>query len=124
MLKVDEFWATPNWKENLKNGLKTNKDLYVYLDREIQSLSDIAKETDKADLKAILTQQQAAAVVPNFKDIEQARNELRQSPMAKASVEKLLTLERSTGNFAMVQYLEGRLENLNKWEKENEKSSN
>lgn len=123
MMKVDEFWATPNWKENLKNGLKSNKDLFVYLDREINSLSGIAKDADKADLKAILDQQ-TAAVAPNFKEIEQARNELRQSPMAKASVEKLLMLERSMGNFAMVQYLEGRLENLNKWEKENEKASN
>ncbi|OYZ17928.1 MAG: hypothetical protein B7Y39_14365 [Bdellovibrio sp. 28-41-41] len=123
MIKVDEFWATPNWKENLKNSLKSNKDLFVYLDREIQSLSSIAKDADKADLQAILTQQ-TAGVAPNFKDVEEARNELRRSPMAKASVEKLLMLERSTGNFAMVQYLEGRLENLNKWEKENEKASN
>lgn len=122
LLKVDEFWATPNWKENLRTGMKSNKDLFVYMEREIQSLSEVSKETDKTELKSILSQQ-AAIVPPNFKEIEEARNELRKKPMEKASVEKLLGLEKTVGNFAMVQYLEGRLENLNKWEKENAKTN-
>jgi hypothetical protein len=122
MMKVDEFWATPNWKENLKNSVKSNKDLFVYVEREIQALSDIAKAADQAELKGILAQQ-AAITPPNFKEVEEARNELRKKPMEKASVEKLLGLERTMGNFAMVQYLEGRLENLTKWEKENEKTN-
>ncbi len=123
LMKVDEFWATPNWKENLRTGVKSNnKDLFVYMEREIQALTEISKDPDKAELKTILTQQ-AAVVPPNFKEIELARNELRKKPMEKASVEKLLGLEKTVGNFAMVQYLEGRLENLNKWEKENAKTN-
>lgn len=122
LMKVDEFWATPSWKESLKAGAQSKKDLFVYVEREIQSLMDIAKDQDKADLKGIIDLQ-VAQTAPNFKDIEEARNELRKKPMEKASVEKLLGLERTIGNFAMVQYLEGRLENLNKQEKANEKTN-
>jgi len=47
--------------------------------------------------------------VPQVSSVEAARNEVRQAPLDKSKLENLLTLEKQARNFAMVQYLEGRI---------------
>lgn len=50
---------------------------------------------------------------PNLKNIEVARNEVRQAPFDRLKLEKLLNVEKTSKNFAMVQYLETRIKQLN-----------
>ncbi len=109
--KLNEFWNS-SWKENLKKSALEAGVFHRLVSQEIEMLQTVASADNQKLLKSFETPV-AIQEKPNFKNIEMARNEVRQSPFDKSKLEKLLDVEKISKNFAMVQYLETRIKQLN-----------
>lgn len=108
--KVKEFWARATWKTDLEKSVKDGAEFRSLIAKEIQALKTAALPEDQAFFAALETSNNGTVLgLPDLKEIEAAREVVRQKPMDTAAVEKLLELEKKARNFAMVQYLEGRL---------------
>ncbi len=108
--KVTELWATAGWKEALQKSLNDAGEFKSLAVAEIDALKSVADKENLAAIEAIQASPAAVATKPTAQVLEQARNEVRQNPVDRARIEKLLSLEKQAGDFAMVHYLEGRLQ--------------
>ncbi|MEK6773929.1 MAG: tetratricopeptide repeat protein [Bdellovibrionota bacterium] len=115
LAKVDEFWKNSKWKEYLKTSANEIPELMVLVEKEVQTLAEVASSADATELKSILGPKKILAKL-SLRETEEARNELRADPLNKDLMNKLLGIEKQNKNFAMVQYLEGRMKNLEKKE--------
>lgn len=107
--KVVEFWARPSWKSDLARSIETGAEFRGLMARELTSLKNAASTADQQYLSELEYKNAAVLSLPNLKEIEIAKDELRKAPLNTSAVQRLLDLERKTKNFAMIQYLEGRL---------------
>ena len=111
MAKVKEFWSA-SWKESLQTASVMEMRLVPVFENEVKALSEVALDGDRNFFSG-LKPQVASTQKPVLAELEAARNNLRNKPMDRLAVENLLKLESLAGNKAMVQYLEGRLANMN-----------
>lgn len=111
-VKVQEFWKDSGWKKSLEDSVQGDARLKGLVAVELGALKDVAPEEHKAFLSDLVAATQAPAKVVPLAEVEAARQDLRAKPFDKGGVEKLLGLEKQNQNFAMVQYLEGRLKTL------------
>lgn len=110
--KVKEFWANPHWKEDLAKSVKDGAEFRALIGEELAALKAAAPEEHRAIFAQLEDANHGEMSLPDVKDLELARRDVREKPLDRASVEKLLELEKKTRHFAMVQYLEGRLRGL------------
>jgi hypothetical protein len=108
--KVTEFWAS-NWQAPLQKSVTEAGEFRLLVEQEIKALQAIAEPTHQTFLKQLLETREIASV-PDLKSAEAARNEVRESPLDKVRLQKLLGIEKQNKNMAMVQYLEGRIKTL------------
>lgn len=108
--KVTEFW-TANWKDPLQKSIAEAGESRFLIDQEIAMLQEVAGPTVQPVLQQLLDKREVAAI-PAFQEVENSRNAVREAPLDKTRLEKLLQLEKQSKNFAMVQYLEGRIRQL------------
>jgi tetratricopeptide (TPR) repeat protein len=113
--KVDEFWKNSNWSEALKTswqqvGLRSLIQVEVNALREVAPQDVVAK---LADFSVAETQKQQEAR-PSLQEIQNARNVVHQNPFDKQALQALLDLEKKSENTAMAQYLQNRIEGLDK----------
>ncbi len=109
--KLSEFWNS-QWKESLKKSAAEAGEFHSLMAQEIEMVSSVASPENKKLLATFVTPT-LPAEKPNLKNIESARNDVRQSPFDRLKLEKLLDVEKNSKNFAMVQYLETRIKQLN-----------
>ena len=109
--KLNEFWNS-SWKDSLKKSAAEAAEFKSLVSQEIEMLSSVASAENKKLLATFVTPV-TTQEKPNLKNIEVARNEVRQSPFDLLKLQKLLDVEKSSKNFAMVQYLETRIKQLN-----------
>lgn len=111
-VKVKEFWAQ---NQSLEKYAQVD-DLYKkQVQSELGILQQIAPAESKASLDVITAKIQASSdqkAVPALKDLETARNDLRQRPFETETLKKVLDLEKQSGHTAMVQYLQARLDHI------------
>ncbi len=116
--KVQEFWADTKAVGQLTDSLEqATIEVRPLVENEIQILMTIAPEASKSKLaEALKPKSQAVAAIekPSIQIIETARAAVRSNPMDRQSIENLLELETKFGRPAMVSYLKGRLETLEK----------
>lgn len=113
--KVAEFWAAPNWKSELEKSVQDGFEVRSLIADEIAALKTAARSEDQEFFKKLESensQTSTLAARPDLKQIEAARDLVRANPLDRTAAEKLLELEKKSKNFAMVQYLEGRLRSL------------
>jgi len=114
--KVEEFWKNPHWTSALKASWEQG-DLRSVMVPEIQALREIAPpESQKflADLVVVKGENPLAAQRPSLQELQKARALVNQNPFDKGALQSLLELEKKSQNTAMTQYLQTRLENLEK----------
>ncbi len=107
LAKVNEFWASPNWQSDLQKSVESNAELSSLTTQEIQLLTDVAPESPKQFLASL--KPPTAPSGPSLAEVEAMRDQVRKHPFDRTAVENLMGLEKESKNFAMVQYLEGRL---------------
>jgi hypothetical protein len=108
--KTQELWASAGWREALQKSLNEAGDFRTLVTAEIDALKGSAEGETLAALSAISAAPSTVAEKPTREALESARNDVRQNPFDRALLEKLLGLEKQAGDFAMVHYLEGRLQ--------------
>lgn len=109
--KLAEFWGNPAAMEKFKAASNIEHEgLRRFAREEIRTLIPFAPETAAVDLKAA---EEAfvgtVAIRPDARDVERARQTVRENPLDRSHIEQLLKIERASGHAPMVQYLEGRL---------------
>ncbi len=108
--KLSEFWNS-QWKDSLRKSANEAGEFHSLIAQEIEMVSSVATLENQKVLATFVTPA-VTADKPNFKNIELARNEVRQAPFDRQKLEKLLDVEKTSKNFAMVQYLETRIKQL------------
>jgi hypothetical protein len=113
--KVEEFWKSLNWQAPLKTSWQ-KAELRSLIVSEVNSLREIApQEYQSALADFVLNKNDTAATVrPSLKEIQTARNLVHGNPFDKQALQALLDLEIKSENPAMTQYLQTRIENLEK----------
>lgn len=114
--KVNEFWqnaeALPQLEKSLDLATVEVRPLVV---KEIQLLSEVAPAEKQTQLTAFIHKPTAiAAEKPSLQVLEGAKAAVRSNPMDAQSIRNLLELEQKWGRPAMVSYLKGRLDSLDK----------
>ena len=108
--KLNEFWSSP-WKESLKKSASEAGEFQSLVAQEIQMLTSVATPENQKLMAGFIVAP-APVEKPNLQNVEVARNEVRQAPFDRVKLEKLLDVEKTSKNFAMVQYLETRIKQL------------
>lgn len=114
--KAKEFWSQPNSLESFKTYSALNPQWNKFITEEIQALSDEAPESQKTVWKIAATSMmttEKSSTPPSFIELETARTHLKKNPFSVQAIENVLTLEKKSNRTRMVEYLEGRLANLN-----------
>lgn len=114
-VKVNEFWQNKTAMDALFSIYPQQEHpVRELLKAEVVFLTEIAPPQYQAQFANFWTSAKSAPEFKkiDFKIIEQARSDLRQDPLNKDKVVKLLDLEKGFGESAMVSYLESRLANL------------
>jgi hypothetical protein len=115
-LKVKEFWQAPQWKENFIQSSEVMAELRKEsIQSEMAQLSEVAPELEKTFFKnrsVEIQQKGLKASTVAIGEIEKAKSVVREKPFDKAAIENLFQMEKENKNLAMMQYLEGRLKNL------------
>ncbi|PIS11887.1 MAG: hypothetical protein COT73_01465, partial [Bdellovibrio sp. CG10_big_fil_rev_8_21_14_0_10_47_8] len=115
--KVDQFWKDSTWLQSLKTAWE-EKPLRRLLKVETEALRAIAPNEEQAQILALTTttttDRVAASPRPDAKEISKAREKVYLEPTNRAALEMLLSLEKQSENKPMIQYLQTRLETLNK----------
>ncbi len=106
--KTSELWATAGWQQALQKSVDEAGTFRSLAVEEIQALKTVAPQQTVVQLES-LQPRDVAQAKPSVAALESARDEVRQSPFDVKAIQRLLQLEKQTGDFAMVQYLEGRL---------------
>ena len=109
--KLGEFWATA-WKEPLQKSIIDAGNLRPLIEKEVRILKGVALPADQSFFASLLEVHSETAMRPAAQTIEAARNGVRESPCDRPRLEKLLKIEKQSKNFAMIQYLEGRISQL------------
>jgi Glu-tRNA(Gln) amidotransferase subunit E-like FAD-binding protein len=115
-VKVKEFWQAPKWKENFIQSSEVMAELRKEsIQSEMAQLSEVAPELEKTFFKnrsVEIQQKGLRASTVAIGEIEKAKSVVREKPFDKAAIENLFQMEKENKNLAMMQYLEGRLKNL------------
>lgn len=107
--KETEFWSQDGWRQDLQKSLAAGRFASL-ITPEIEALKGAAPEEHRAYLVELRVEPAAATVVAvPAQEIETAREALRLRPLDREVIQSSLDLEKRAGNFAMAQYLEGRL---------------
>lgn len=115
--RVSELWADESAIAALEQAATQEKgDRRKMVLKEIAALEIAAPEAVKTRLSAVSSKSDSteASLASLSADIKKAREAVRLSPMDRASVERLLDLERKRGDQAMSAYLENRVSTLPK----------
>ncbi|MBX2993872.1 MAG: hypothetical protein KF681_03600 [Bdellovibrionaceae bacterium] len=111
--KVKEFWSGSNWKADLEKSVQEGAEFRTLIAQELAALKVAAPEADQAFFAGLEAKNsQSVLGLPDVKELQAAREAVRQSPLDRSAANRLLELEKKSKNFAMVQYLEGRLKSL------------
>jgi hypothetical protein len=108
--KVNEFWASA-WKESLQKSASEAGEFHMLVEKEIEILKTVANIENQAFLAQVKVPN-LMTERPTHQILELAKDDVRQSPFDKIKLEKLLDIEKQSKNFAMVQYLESRIKQL------------
>jgi hypothetical protein len=113
--KVQEFWNNTKAFNDLKVALESSSlEVRNFVGPDLKLLAEVAPADKKNLVQAALDVKGTTAVAVNAKEIESARQVVREDPMNLAKLENLLSLEKAAGTTPMVVYLENRLESLKK----------
>jgi hypothetical protein len=108
--KVVEFWANEKALAQLDDSMKIETGVRrALLLNEIKVLAEVAPEGRKAQLASLTALPEKSIETPALVVIEGARQAVRDNPLSRERIEKLLALEKQMGRAPMVAYLEGRL---------------
>ncbi|MCM2282877.1 MAG: hypothetical protein NDI61_13640, partial [Bdellovibrionaceae bacterium] len=115
--KVAEFWANETAIPQLKASLAAEHGpLRKVLAQELALVQATAPDAKKSDLQSLLalseTRTEASPDRPTRELLEAARRSVRENPMHRQAVSRLLELERQAGREVMATYLETRLSTL------------
>ncbi len=112
--KLDEFWGNSVVLEKFKAaGQIEHEGLRKFAKEEIQSLIPIAPAHCVDGLKdAERLADSVLAQKPDPREVEKARQVVRENPLDRVRLEELLKIERASGHASMVLYLQGRLASL------------
>ena len=114
--KLLEFWGQDAALETLNKDLqKSYGSVEKMLWREYQLVAGIAPEAKKPMFVA--TQPSSGSVKPDLKELEKARQVVRENPTNMSLLQELAKVEKSMGNTKMVAYLEGRMEEMSREER-------
>ena len=118
--KATEFWDDSAWQAAI--ATKLNGNYATLAQNEKSQLTKVADEKNKTALLA-MTFAPATAITKDAKsdktnavsavDIETAKTQVKNEPFNLSKIQTLRDLESKNGNRAMVQYLEGRINDLN-----------
>ena len=109
--KLKEFWASESAITQLDSALKAETGpRRKLIEQELRAIASAASEDKRAAIASSLKTSESARELPNFKEIESARQAVRENPLSRERLEALLALERKLGRPTMVTYLETRLE--------------
>lgn len=114
-MKVEEFWKGTHWVSSLKATWE-QVELRNLILVEVKALREIAPESAKIALAEFSVEEsnKQQAEKPGIQEIQKARNLVNQSPFDKKALQSLLELEKKSENMAMSQYLQNRIEGLQK----------
>lgn len=108
--KIQEFWARPSWKADLEKSVRDGAEFRGLVTQEIAALQAAAAPADQEFLAGLAgLASRGGTILPELQEIEAARDQVRKNPLDRAALGRLLEVEKRARNFAMVQYLEGRL---------------
>lgn len=111
--KVAEFWASDTALPLLKSSFENESGvLRALLAKELVWLINAAPEGKKTEIQTIAALPEKLFERPSRESLEAARRAVRENPMSRESVARLLELERQAGREAMAAYLETRLSTL------------
>jgi tetratricopeptide (TPR) repeat protein len=111
--KVTEFWMNEKALGQLDDSMKVETGVRrALLLTEVKFLVETAPEGNKTRLAALAALPERSAETPALVVIEGARQAVRENPLSRERIEKLLVLEKQMGRAPMVAYLEGRLATL------------
>jgi hypothetical protein len=126
--KATEFWSDNTWQTAMTTKLSGN---YAALaQNEKVQLTKVADDKNKAALAGMAAANAGTAADKDNKvlatavsavDIETAKAQVKNEPFNVSKIQTLKDLETKNGNRAMVQYLEGRINDLNTSVKEEAK---
>lgn len=115
--KVEQFWKNSNWMPSLKASWE-QRSLRSLIAVEVAALAKIAPSEYQGELASFDANKSEAVVAktnrPSIQEVQAARSRVHQDPMNVAALKNLQTLEQKSDNVAMVQYLQTRIDNLNK----------
>jgi hypothetical protein len=128
--KVTEFWNDSTWQTSMMT--KLNGEYSAVAQNEKVQLIKVAEDKNKAVLAAMNTSGVGTVVAKDNKatkpttisaaDIAAAQAQVKNEPFNVSKIQILKDLESKNGNRAMVQYLEGRINDLNTNVKEDVKA--
>lgn len=113
--KLSEFWSQKqSFKEFQDSIASVDGPKAEFLAKQWKMVQPIAPQ----DLQSYFNIQNRARDLASVSltDLEQARQNVRENPLTKAPLEKLLQLEKKAGREDMVGYLEKRIEDLGRKE--------
>ncbi len=111
--KADEFWKNATWEKSLEQAWGQIA-LRPALAVEVAALKEIAAADQQKVLNSLVIEAPTAAVRPSLQLVQEARRKVYQNPFDAKAIEELLALEKKSENLAMVQYLQTRLQTMNK----------
>jgi hypothetical protein len=114
--KVEQFWKDANWFTSLQASWK-QRALRPLVSQEVVVLKEIAPADKASQLATLSSEPELRAIAtgkPTLSEIQGARRSVYNDPMNAAHLENLLSLEKRSENTAMVQYLQTRIETLNR----------
>ncbi len=111
--KVAEFWANEAAIPQLRASFAAEKGAFRrMLAEELDWIALAAPEDKRAAVQAIAALPETVDEKPGREALEAARRSVRENPMNRESLAKLLELERRSGRETMASYLETRLSTL------------
>ena len=122
--KVSEFWADDKAIAQLDESLKQETGArHALLVKEVKLVAETAPDARKTQLTAMIerpvgTTLAAGEARPTLAALEGARQAVRETPLNRANLEKLLVLEKQNGSSPMVAYLERRIQSTSESPKE------
>ncbi|WP_374078745.1 hypothetical protein [Bdellovibrio bacteriovorus] len=119
--KVKEFWAQKSALDSYKTFAANNYNWSKYIAADVEAVTAIAPEDQKASWTAAVVEIKAAEgslQKPSLAELEKARTNLKQNPFAASAIQEAIAVEKKAQRKSMVEYLEGRLATLAK--KDNE----
>ena len=118
--KVSEFWKNESALANLETAMQNETGgRRRLLTKEIEALKSVAPDDRKEQLQAMTGEKPETAVAdgtqgvkPKLTQLEGARQAVRDEPLSRERLERLLRIEKELGHAPMVAYLEGRIGTL------------